>query len=245
MPLFLLAILLGMLTYWVIQRSVASITRTPVWLLWFVMMVPVFVLTLWLLRQGTEKPPMGLVYGLFILCPLVYAFLIALGRVPTAAQQQTDALPHPPERKKSPPRPITPDEETVLQRCFPWSVYYLQNIEYRAQAMICRGKLKAAPGIAYQTVQRNIQTQFNDRFLVLFQEGSNGNPFFVLVPNPQKQGTDARRIVVKQPGVAIALLVTTLLTTTLVGLFSISNLTLEEVQSNPTLLWQGLPTAVP
>lgn len=73
MPFFLLAILLGILTYWVIRRSVANITRTPVWLLWFVMMLPVFVLVAWLLFQGDEALPMLLVYGLFILCPVVYA----------------------------------------------------------------------------------------------------------------------------------------------------------------------------
>ncbi|NEP18976.1 MAG: site-2 protease family protein, partial [Leptolyngbya sp. SIO4C1] len=140
MPFFLLAILLGVLTYWVIQRSVANITRTPVWLLWFVMMIPVWMLTLWLILYGNQDPPLVLLYGLFIICPLVYAFLIFLGRLPAAtvsakkAQASAD--------KKPPARPITQAEESTLQKCFPWTVYYLQNIEYRAQAMICRGQLK-------------------------------------------------------------------------------------------------------
>lgn len=235
MPFLLLAILLGMLTYWVIQRSVATITRTPVWLLWFVMMVPVFVLTLWLLFQGSEKPPMVLVYGLFVLCPMLYAFLIALGRVPTAQMPQTAAIT---AQKKQSAKPITRDEETILQKCFPWSVFYLQNIEYRAQMMICRGQLKAASGVAYQTVQKNIQRQFDDRFLVMFQEGVNGKPFFVLIPNAQKNANAAR--VLHHPGIALALLVTTLLTTTWVGLFSIGELTFAQIQSEPTLLFQGV-----
>ncbi|MEO0540058.1 MAG: site-2 protease family protein [Cyanobacteria bacterium P01_A01_bin.105] len=233
MPFFLLAILLGILTYWVIRRSVANITRTPIWLLWFVMMLPVFVLVAWLLFQGDEALPMVLVYGLFILCPLVYALLIALGRLPAAQVATATAA----VEKKPIEKPITRDEETLLQRCFPWSVYYLQDIEYRAQTMICRGKLKTNPGQAYQTVTQNIKSQFGDRFLVVFQEGFSGKPFFALIPNPQrKKAASLKRS--GQSGIAIALLVTTLLTTTLAGVFYVGGISSSRLREQPELIWQ-------
>ncbi len=235
MPFFLLAILLGILTYWVIRRSVANITRTPVWLLWFVMMLPVFVLVTWLLFQGDEALPMLLVYGLFILCPVVYAFLIALGRLP-AAQEATATAPV--VEKAAPEKPITRDEETLLQRCFPWSVYYLQDIEYRAQTMICRGKLKTNPGQAYQTVTQNIKTQFGDRFLVVFQEGFSGKPFFALIPNPQRLKKANKQKKTGRPGIAIALLITTLITTTLAGVFYIGGFSSSLLRERPELFWQ-------
>lgn len=74
-------------------------------------------------------------------------------------------------------RPIDQSEERHLQACFPWSVYYLQNLEYRPQAVICRGHLKSQPEVAYQTIRGNVEEKFGDRFLVVFQEGTNGKPF--------------------------------------------------------------------
>ena len=235
MPFFLLAIILGVLTYWVIRRSVANITRTPVWLLWFVMMLPVFVLVAWLLFQGDEALPMLLVYGLFILCPVVYAFLIALGRLPAAQVATATAQPI---EKNPQDKPITRDEETLLQRCFPWSVYYLQDIEYRAQTMICRGKLKTNPGQAYQTVTQNIKTQIGDRFLVVFQEGFSGKPFFALIPNPQRLKKSEKKKTAGQPGIAIALLITTLITTTLAGVFYVGGFSSSLLRERPELFWQ-------
>ncbi|MEO0458413.1 MAG: site-2 protease family protein [Cyanobacteria bacterium P01_A01_bin.114] len=240
MPFLLLAILLGFLTYWVIQRSVASITRTPVWLLWFVMMIPVWVLTLWLLLYGDKQPPVVMLYGLFILCPLVYMLLIFLGRLPAATVSQTT----PAAKPAQPEKPITRDEETHLQRCFPWTVYYLQNIEYRPHAMICRGQLKTSPGVAYETVQENVQAEFGERFLVLLQEGLNGKPFFALVPNPafktQSPSKDKPVPPLYRPGLAIALLGMTLLTTTLAGGVYVGELSVGELQAQPSLFLQGL-----
>ena len=236
MPFFLLAILLGILTYWVIQRSVAKITRTPVWLLWFVMMVPVWVLTLWLMLHGDERPPVFMLYGLFILCPLVYGLLIFLGRLPAA----TVASAVPPKKTTRPERPITRDEETSLQQCFPWTVYYLHTIEYRAHAMICRGQLKTSPGIAYQTVQKNVQAQFGDRFLVLLQEGFNGKPFFALVPNPERKSQEKGAKTLNQPQLAILLLVMTILTTTLAGIFYIGEFSMQTLRDQPSLWGQGI-----
>ena len=277
MPLVLLALFLGLVTYWVISRSFTQMTTTPIWLLWLVMMTPVLVLTLWMLVKGEEPPPPVLIYGLLVLCPLLYAAMIVVGAsgrkgsskgksdqseaqstAQSTAQSSDQAkLLTVSKQPKVPTKPITRDEETLLQRCFPWSIYYLQNIEYRPQAMICKGKLKASPGEAYQAVQKNVESSFGDRFLVLFQEGLNGTPFFALVPNPQAQ-TDKlptepmnpaqaarfrrlHRTPLTRPGLAIALAITTLVTTTFAGVAFIGGVEdLEALRADPTLLRQGL-----
>ncbi|MGB3291954.1 MAG: site-2 protease family protein [Phormidesmis sp.] len=277
MPLVLLALLLGFITYWVISRSFANLTSTPTWMLWLVIMTPVLVLTLWMLVKGEEPPPPVLTYGLLILCPLLYAAMILAG---TSAQQKKNQAaaasaaagnkPSPTASKQptEPTKPITRDEETLLQRCFPWSVYYLQDIEYRPQAMICKGKLKTSPGKAYQAVQENVQSNFGDRFLVLFQEGLNGTPFFALVPNPQSQDPQTQKGAedadkaqlgpiaraqakrrqqlndpssITRPGLAIALAVATLITTTFVGTVFIGGVEdPQALQTDPSLIRQGL-----
>ncbi len=50
-------LLLGLATYLMVQRVVAHSTKTPVWLLWLVLMTPAFLLTAWTLRYGTKQPP--------------------------------------------------------------------------------------------------------------------------------------------------------------------------------------------
>ena len=278
MPLVLLALFLGLVTYLVISRSFTNITTTPIWLLWLVMMTPVLVLTLWMLIKGEEPPPPVLIYGLLVLCPLLYAAMIVIGASgqkgssPKGKSDQSKAasatqpggqskLLAASKQPKDSTKPITRDEETLLQRCFPWSIYYLQNIEYRPQAMICKGKLKASPGEAYQAVQKNVESSFGDRFLVLFQEGLNGTPFFALVPNPQAktgkttdktpsesmnpvQAARFRRLQqtpLTRPGLAIALAITTLVTTTFAGVAFIGGVdNTQALRADPTLLKQGL-----
>ena len=293
MPLVLLALFLGLVTYLVINRSFTNLTTTPIWMLWLVMMTPVLVLTVWVLINGEEPPPPILVYGLLILCPLLYAVMILVGvssqkgkkpedriqgssGASSEAPGQTTQVTVDKAPKKAPStKPITRDEETQLQRCFPWSTYYLQDIEYRPQAMICKGKLKASPGEAYQTVQENVESSFGDRFLVLLQEGLNGKPFFALVPNPQSKRSPAslpeppageatssfaqaaqqaaqraqaarlRRLndpsSLTRPGLALALLLTTLVTTTFAGIAFIGGVQdPQALKADPTLLRQGL-----
>lgn len=280
MPLVLLALFLGLVAYLVISRSFTNMTTTPVWMLWLVMMTPVLVLTIWMLFNGSEPPPPVLIYGLLVLCPMLYAVMILVGASSARSRrsgsghnksqktlgvaamksengtQSTEGAKG--EAKKTPAKPITRDEETLLQRCFPWSMYYLQNIEYRPQAMICKGKLKASPGEAYQTVKNNVERDFGDRFLVLLQEGLNGTPFFALVPNPQSKNTErpvpasltrqqAARLrqmnaaPVTRPGLAIALAITTLITTTFAGIAFIAGVEdIQAIRQDPTLWRQGI-----
>ncbi|WP_027268798.1 site-2 protease family protein [Leptolyngbya sp. PCC 6406] len=248
-------LLLGIFTYFVVQRSVAGITRTPTWILWLVMMTPAFTLVIWGVTQGMDQPfPPGLMIALFIICPAMYWMLIQWGRSPSSKGDSKTATVEGAEGADSPTdkptlRPIDKEEEATLQHCFPWSIYYLQNIEYRPQALICRGQLRSSPTVAYDTVRDNVEAHFGDRFLVVFQEGLNGKPFFALVPNPSGKpalaaaSPSAQSSPVQKdtrPGVALALLLTTLFTTTGVGTY-IAGVTETALQENPNLFFQGLP----
>ena len=150
-----------------------------------------------------------------------------------------------PPPRESNLRPITKQEETGLRNCFPWGVYYLQQLEYRPQAVLCRGQLRTNPDAAYQTVRENIEAQFGDRFFVIFQESFSGKPFFALVPNPYtKKESKSAGEPLTQPGLALALLIVTLFTTTMMGATEIAGFPREQLQSNPALLLQGLPYAI-
>lgn len=282
MPLVLLALLLGLITYWVISNRLSKVqTPVPLWLIWVVMMAPVLVYTVWMTVGDGAPPPAILLYGLmaastlFLYTTLVVSSAKAKQRLMDAAKQsadsskaagleadslKADSLKAEQDRqaKKELTKPLSRDEETLLQRCFPWSTYYLQNIEYLPQAMICKGKLKTSPGQAYQTVQKNVESSFGDRFLVLLQAGLNGTPFFALVPNPQAKNfahtlpasaTPAQiarqakfnQKKVTRPVLAAVLALATLVTTTLVGSVLVGGI--EDpaaIQDNPELLLPGL-----
>ena len=249
--MLILLLLLSIFTYYVVKKSVADLTRTPTWMLWLVMMIPAFVLAFWSLSDRAEEPfPIGVLLGLFIVCPVLYWLLIQWGRIPQkAGQQQTTAQQTAAEAIKAAAEkatipPLEKEEEATIQHCFPWSVFYLQNIEYRPQALICKGQLRSSPTVAYNTVRENIETHFGKRFLVVFQEGLNGKPFFALVPNPERQKPhSARPEKLARPGIALGLLIATLFTTTAIGAF-IAGMTEETFQANPNLFWQGLPYAL-
>lgn len=193
-------ILLGLITYLMVQRSVARLTQTPVWLLWLVLMTPALLWTGWTVIHGAKQPlPRSLMIWPLVICPILYWVLFQRGRQPQqdkptevqAPQTEPTTLPSP---EPTPVRPIQPNEEQKLRDCFPWSVYYIQNIEYRPQAVICRGQLRSKPNEAYQKIKENIETKFAGRFLVFFQEDVNGKPFFVLVPNTlATQGNTPRK----------------------------------------------------
>ncbi|MEC4815266.1 MAG: site-2 protease family protein [Scytonema sp. PMC 1069.18] len=248
---FWFLLLLGLITYLMVQRSVAQITKTPVWLLWLVLMTPALLWTTWtVVYGGKQPPPRALMIWPLIICPLLYWLLFQWGRrslqkTQSEARKPTESpLAIHPTAEPVPVRPIEPTEETQLRNCFPWSVYYIQNIEYRPQAIICRGQLRTTPTNAYEKVKANIETHFGDRFLIIFQEGFNDKPFFVLVPNNQtSRATSRDRENVTRPGLALLLLLVTLLTTTLVGA-RIAGVTPTTVQINPTEILQGLPYAL-
>ncbi|NJR66208.1 MAG: site-2 protease family protein [Leptolyngbyaceae cyanobacterium CRU_2_3] len=253
-------LLIGILTYFIVQRSVANITRTPVWLLWLVMMMPAFTWMGWLVATGDKGDDFQLLLlltGSFIVSSTLYWFLVQWGRPKpntAGAKPQPGGLPEPlaavPAEPRSTLRPMNKEEEASLQNCFPWSVYYLQNIEHRPQALICRGQLRTAPEVAYKTIQENITAHFSDRFLVVFQEGLNGKPFFALVPNPQskssppkeKSGERSQPEQLFRPVLAGAMLMATLLTTTLAG--ALMGKSPDALPQNFTELESGLPYAL-
>ncbi len=248
---FWLLLLLGLVSYLMVQRSVAGVTRTPVWILWLVLMTPVLIWLAWTAKYGSHQPlPAALMIGPFVICPVLYWLLIQWGRrgsnLPAAPQGQAPeskpavgATPEPLEL-----RPLAQSEETQLRNCFPWSVYYIHKIEYRPQAVICRGQLRTTPAVAYQNIRENIEAQFGDRFLVIFQEGLNGKPFFALVPNPQSQRDGQRSTEpLTRPVLALGLLAATLLTTTVVGL-DLVGVNMATLQSNPAVLLSGLSYAL-
>ncbi len=267
MYLVLFALSLGLVTYWVISRSIASSTSIPLWVLWLIMMMPILTFTLWM-QITSEPPPTALLYGLMVLSSLILYVVLTtaslrakqatkddkLGSKQAAVDQVADKTLS--EKVKPTTKPISREEETSLQRCFPWSIYYLQNIEYLPQAMICKGKLKSSPGKAYNTVQKNVESKFGDRFLVLLQEGLNGTPFFALVPNPQAKepfipdsATPIQVARIKQlnqkvltrPGQALLLAILTLFTTTYIGTTLFGDApNWQALTENPQLLLPGL-----
>ncbi|MGD1941387.1 MAG: site-2 protease family protein [Leptolyngbyaceae cyanobacterium] len=250
--MLILLLLLSVFTYYVVKRSVAGLTRTPTWMLWLVMMIPAFVLAFWSLSDRADEPfPVGILLGLFILCPVLYWMLIQWGRIPPKGDQSgantpaaaAAALKAAAEKATLPP--LDKAEEATIQHCFPWSVYYLQNIEYRTQALICKGQLRSSPTVAYDTVRENIEANFGKRFLVIFQEGQQGKPFFALVPNPERKTADspARPEKLTRPVIALGLFIATLFTTTAVGAL-IAGVTEESLQADPNRFFQGLPYAI-
>jgi hypothetical protein len=61
-------------------------------------------------------------------------------------------------------------EEAKLKGCFPWSIYYLQSLEYNEESIICQGNLRGSSDVAYKVISDNVKEAFGDRFLVLLQE---------------------------------------------------------------------------
>lgn len=259
MELFwLLLILLSLTTYFIVKRTVASVTRTPVWLLWLVMMTPALIWTSWTLLYGEDQPiPQVLLITPLLACPLLYWLLVQLGRrTPNSTVSKDAVIPNQASvtkvnesslpAKESKLRPISKQEETELRNCFPWGVYYLQQVEYRPQAVLCRGKLRTTPESAYQTVRQNIEAEFGDRFFVIFQESFSGKPFFALVPNPQAQPKkeDFAKEPLTRPGLALGLFLITLFTTTTIGVIDIAGISREQLQADPAFLLQGLPYAL-
>ncbi len=126
--------------------------------------------------------------------------------------------------------PISEVSREQLGGCFPWTIFYLQGVEYRPQAIICRGNLRADPSEAYERIDTNIRNQFGNRFLVVLQEGFAGKPFFALVPNPAARRPTTEPETRENPGLAIGLLMLTLLTTMMTGAY--------EAGVDPEQVWE-------
>lgn len=246
-------ILLGLITYFFIVQWAAGITRTPVWLLWLVAMMPVFVLTIWTIAFQGQPMPTAFVILLFLSCLGLYLYLIQRGRISSRSQNpkvETSSIE--PAQNSSPEatpklpsepqilRPINKAEEGNLQACFPWTVFYLRHIEYRPQTVVCRGQLRSTPEVAYQTVRENVEAHFGDRFHVVFQEDANREPFFELVTNSTAAIEGKPAIPSKHPEIAATLAVITLVTTTWAGLQTVGR-----VPTIPAMLEDGFPYALP
>jgi membrane-associated protease RseP (regulator of RpoE activity) len=251
MKLWLVLIFLSPIAYFVVDRSVRHKTTTPVWLCWLVIMMPSFIWTAWTYVFGETQPLPLPVYLLpLIVCPLLYGWLIQRGKIENVTPVTPDS-----EEKKSPivkdvlkttpPRPIDSQEETTLRNCFPWNIYYLQNIDYRPQAIFCRGKLKTLPEKAYEEIKDNVEQAFGDRFFLIFQESFKGKPFFALVPNPEAKAMEQGMVQSDlRVGFALVLFLITLLTTTVAGV-TIDGTAAEDVWANPQSLIQGLSYSLP
>lgn len=218
------------------------------------MMTPAGILGIWTLLYGEDRPiPVILAIAALTLCFSLYWWLVNRGRKPPEAStpEAPDSSPADLETRleseadipSSRLRPLDLAQEQQLKDCFPWSVYYLHNLEYRPQAVICRGQLRTNPDNAYQIVRENIERHFGERFLVVFHENWNTQqPFFVLVPNPQAQDASTSERLTR-PGFALLLLAIALFTTTTIGA-ALSGVSSAALQADPTLLWRGLPYSV-
>lgn len=249
--IWLSLLLLSLITYFIVQRSVTRVTRTPAWILWLLLMMPAFIISFWALTNGENEPiPLSLLVGSFLVCSFLYFVMVQVGRVALpspASPEQTKPEAAAASEAKSNVHPLTKAEETTLQSCFPWGIFYLQQMEYRPQAVICRGQLRSKPEVAYQTIRDNVANHFGDRFVVIFQLGGGNKPFFALVPNleARDQTRSGRKRPLARPMLALGLLLVTLLTTTIAGLeLAEETLSLEILRSNPAVLWSGLPYAL-
>ncbi|MEM6751450.1 MAG: site-2 protease family protein [Cyanobacteria bacterium P01_C01_bin.38] len=246
--LLFLGLFLGIFTYYTLKRNVAKVTKTPIWLLWSVLMIPPITWTGWAIKYGTRTPS-ALVFGSLLVSSLLYWVLFEWGRS-SAKDPKTSPTPDAtqpaihPIVESVPVRPIEPAEESKLRSCFSLSTYYIHNIEYRPQAVICQGQLRTSPDIAYQQIKENIEAAFGDRFILIFQKGINDKPIFLLVPNHQhKKANAGEKEKLTKPGLASLLLGATLMTTIFMGSI-IAGVKARDIWSNPVLLLQGLPYAL-
>lgn len=261
MELVVLFLILSTLGYFAIKKSVGKLTKTPTWLLLLALMSPPLIWIGWYLANGNQNSmPRSLVLIPLILSPLVYLWLIEIGREkPTEEKKKLSTNSPTPvtpfllnqeknletEKKLVKVKPINAEEEKALRDCFPWGVYYLQKVDYLPQGVLCLGKLMTAPEKAYTTIKANLEKVFKDRFLIIFQETLQGQPFFALIPNPYSQAEKEKQKDYPQerltrPGMALGLLLLTLVTTTIIGA-QISGVTTTELETYPQLVLQGLP----
>lgn len=252
-----LLVLLGLFAYTVLSRNVARLTRVPWWLLWLVFMIPPIVLVV--MDDGLNRtPPLWVMLLLVVASSCTTAFLLRWGRmappsvsrspeavdaVVRAEMEETRAA-NGVESNLADHQPISEIPKEKLRGCFPWTIFYLQNLEYRPQAIICRGNLRVEADEAYDRVRTNVENLFGQRFLVVLQEGFAGKPFFALVPNPAARRSEAelqaRR---ERPSLALLLLVMTGIAMLLAGVM-VQGIAPDTLQSQPWQILAGLPYAL-
>ena len=245
-------VLLGLFTYVIVRNVLSHITRVPVWLLWLILMAPAIIWELWTIIYGsTQSPPLVFIVACVFLSVFLCWILFISGnrgqrnretRGENAENRESTSISNR-ETEQLPVRPIEIAEETNLRNCFPWSLYYIHSIEYRPQAVICRGQLRGNPQETYQQIKTNIEREFADRFLVIFQEGADGKPFFVLIPNKQGNRQDRQKDNLRQGFTALTLLILTLVTTTGIGV-QIAGIQAGRLQADWSLMIYGLPYAL-
>jgi hypothetical protein len=209
LSLLFILILAGVLTYIILDRTVSQMTAVPLWILWAILMIPPL-LTGATVTWSKQVPPLPVLIVGCSMCWFLYWRLLDWRKpksrsiepsLPSAPLDAIDSLAEPvlPTNEADDsestmdealtavtPRPIEAHEEAMLRTCFAWNVFFLEKIEYRPQAVLCRGKLRTDSDKAYATLTHNVQELFGDRFFILFQYSlSTGKPFFALVPRPQ------------------------------------------------------------
>lgn len=208
LSLLFILILAGVLTYIILDRTVSQMTAVPLWILWAILMIPPL-LTGATVTWSKQVPPLPVLIVGCSMCWFLYWRLLDWRRpksrslepsLPSAPIGTSQSVAEPvlptnesddsestmDEALTATPRPIEAHEEAMLRTCFAWNVFFLEKIEYRPQAVLCRGKLRTDSDTAYATLTHNIQELFGDRFFILFQYSlSTGKPFFALVPRPQ------------------------------------------------------------
>jgi membrane-associated protease RseP (regulator of RpoE activity) len=256
LSLLFILILSGILTYIVLRRTVSRMTEVPLWILWAILMTPPL-LTGATVTWSKQIPPLPVAVGVCSICWFLYWRMLDIGKrraksiepilPPTDISNDGSILPEMLpldttglETETPIVRPIEPEEEAILRTCFAWNVFFLEKIEYRPQAVLCRGKLRTEADNAYATIKQNIEDLFGDRFFILFQYSlSSGKPFFALVPRPQfTKITQSRRWL--EYATAIMLLLLTLLPTTYFGA-ALAGLPRGDISE---ILAAGLPYAI-
>jgi membrane-associated protease RseP (regulator of RpoE activity) len=203
LSLLLVLILSGIVTYIILRQTVSKIVTVPIWILWGILMIPPL-LTGATVTWSKQIPPLPVAIGVCSICWFCYWRLLDWGRpkprsidpsLPSSESVQSESidllqampLSEPDPVPEAMVRPIEAHEEATLRTCFAWNIFFLDKIEYRPQAVLCRGKLRTDADNAYATIKQNIEDLFGDRFFILFQYSlSTGKPFFALVPRPQQ-----------------------------------------------------------
>jgi membrane-associated protease RseP (regulator of RpoE activity) len=249
----LFLIVLGLITYFALDRIIPHLNKATIWLWWVAMMMPAFIWSGWFLVFGDDKPLPTIVAIASLSIGFALCYWLARqqklkntpknesSNIAESEEEKPIAIEVPKTQENSESiRPITAEEEVILRNCFPWNIYYLQNVDYRPQAILCRGKLRANDKLAYQTVEENVKQAFGDRFFLIFQESFRGQPFFALVPNPWMRSTEEIEEKLFRPGLAISLLLMTVITTLPIGV-QLSGISPSQLEANPALMLQGLP----